>query len=163
MEYDVLLRILPDLEKIAESYGLEFGLSTMRWGVTDAAFDDNLTSLLCMQEIRRCAELTCDESVCFLSLYNTKLGYRPPPLEIPMEEFEAIGEALCRTQDEEDVSALDVIKRWYILDMNKVPNVYRLKPKSAMLENKNDWWGIEPKIVNALRKAVDVLSSGLHP
>ena len=159
MEYDVLLALLPELEALAATHQIEFAISTMRWGVTDAAFDDNLTSQLCMQEIRRCAAVTCEGSVCFLSFYNTKLGYRPPPLDIPVDEYQFICEVLSTTNEAADHSALLLIRNWYVLDTNKVPNMYRLQPKSALLTDANEWWTIEPILVGALRKAVDILSS----
>lgn len=54
--------IVDELEPLLQQWcliqGLEFQLVDMRWGVRDEATDDHMTTILCLQEIAKCQELS---------------------------------------------------------------------------------------------------------
>ena len=62
-----------------------------------------------------------------------KYGYRPFPPKIPASEFTSLRDALV--QEGKDVSVLD---KWFKIDRNTIPSIYRLQPISSILKHYND-------------------------
>ncbi len=73
---------------------------------------------ICLEEIRRCHEVTPRPD--FLFLLGNRYGWLPPPPRIPADEFERV---LGRVPEEADRKLL---KEWYRIDENAVPAAYFL-------------------------------------
>ncbi|XP_054714444.1 NACHT and WD repeat domain-containing protein 2-like [Uloborus diversus] len=146
-----------------EKHGLEFQVVDMRWGVTDEATDDHLTTELCMTEIQNCQRLSMGPN--FVTFLGQKYGYRPIPTVIDGKEYRMIRDCLAALSL--DNSLMD---RWYREDTNAVPSVYILQSISTILVNFNNkrapklqqvdqatWWDTLEKLQKMLRKAASTL------
>lgn len=149
--------IYPKLKEYCrEQHGLEFQVVDMRWGVRDESTDDHKTADLCMQEIDNCQRLSLGPN--FVVFLGQKYGYRPLPTRVLDTEFLMITDIL----EEEDSNLL---KLWYKLDSNSVPNVYVLQPvssiyknftnkaqKQLMEEDQSAWWKTMGQLCIVIRK-----------
>ena len=71
----LLQDLYPQLKKHCHSYGMDFQIVDMRWGVQDEAVDEHLVSELCLQEIKLCQEMSIGPQfvVCLAKLiYSNK-------------------------------------------------------------------------------------------
>ncbi len=73
---------------------------------------------ICLQEIRRCQQVTPHPN--FVVLLGQRYGWRPVPAAIPVAEFAPI---LAATSDPEHHALLE---QWYVRDDNAVPPEYVL-------------------------------------
>ncbi|KAL5006956.1 hypothetical protein ScPMuIL_015762 [Solemya velum] len=150
-------------EELRETYGLEFQVVDMRWGVRDEATDDHMTTHLCMKEIENCQRLSVGPN--FVVFLGQKYGYRPLPTHILATEFEMLRECVRNTPGE-----LELLDTWYKKDENAVPAVYGLQPISSILKHFNSkrikqrheedqatWWETFTKLQRIVRKAAQVL------
>ncbi|CAI4228678.1 unnamed protein product [Auanema sp. JU1783] len=146
--------VYPKLKEYCrETYGLDFQVVDMRWGIRDEATDDHMTTKLCINEIANCQRLSVGANFVY--------GYRPIPAEILGTEMRLLLD--ISKEDNEDVSLLET---WYIEDQNAVPSLFVLQAISSILINFNNkrmpklqeedaqkWWEIEEKVQLLLRKA----------
>ncbi|ULT89955.1 hypothetical protein L3Y34_008385 [Caenorhabditis briggsae] len=151
--------IYPKLKEYCrETYGLDFQVVDMRWGVRDESTDDHMTTKLCLSEIANCQRLSVGAN--FVVFLCQKYGYRPIPSEILSTELELLKRTL--REEHEDISLLD---SWYIEDTNSVPPMFVLQQISSILVNFNNkripklqeqdakqWWECEAKMQQMLRK-----------
>jgi hypothetical protein len=89
-----------------------------------------MTWLECAREIDRCR----DESggIFFISLQSEKYGYCPLPKSIPKDIFEDTLSSSTLTD------AIELAKKWYVLDENNIPAEYRLTHINDT--NSNEYW-----------------------
>jgi hypothetical protein len=141
VERDILMhRILPELRRVARQYvNINICLVDLRWGLKDSNTNDHLTWISCANEITRCREKS--GGVFFISLQSEKYGYCPLPRSIPKDKFDTCISNFAKLNNI-DVStrerAIELAKRWYILDENNIPAEYVLK--SLTPENKGEYW-----------------------
>jgi hypothetical protein len=152
-------------EYCREQHGLEFQVVDMRWGVRDESTDDHKTAELCMNEIDNCQRLSLGPN--FVVFLGQKYGYRPLPTRVLDKEFFVITGVL----EEEDANLL---RLWYKLDSNSVPNVYVLQPvstiyknftnklqKALMEEDQGKWWKTMGQLCTIIRKgSARLMASG---
>ncbi|CAF0870188.1 unnamed protein product [Adineta ricciae] len=152
-------------EYCREKHGLEFQVVDMRWGVRDEATDDHKTTELCMQEIDNCQRVSVGPN--FVVFLGQKYGYRPLPTKIEGAEFALI----LSVSSPVDAKLL---KQWYKLDSNNIPNLYCLQPVSSiftnftnkahprlMEEDQSQWWETMGKLNRAVRSAAfELLKKG---
>jgi hypothetical protein len=152
-------------EYCREQHGLEFQVVDMRWGVRDESTDDHKTADLCMNEIDNCQRLSLGPN--FVTFLGQKYGYRPLPTRVLDKEFFMITGVL----EDEDA---DLLRLWYKLDSNSVPNLYVLQPvstiyknftnklqKALMEEDQGKWWKTMGQMQLIIRKgAARLMANG---
>ena len=88
---------------------------SFRWGVSDTADVDHTADAICLDEIERCIDLSA--GLNFIYLVGNRYGYLYVPLSIDEEEFNTI----LKVAEEENLTNLDLIEKWFQLDQNSVP------------------------------------------
>ena len=107
-------------------------------------------ALMCMREVGLCRETSIGTS--FVALVGDRYGRRPLPSKVPLEDF-AVLEQFAET-DEED----ELLKRWYLLDKNAVPEEWVLRGKG---EAETAWQEAEPGLRPIFERALDAAQQGL--
>ncbi|MBD3189391.1 MAG: DUF4062 domain-containing protein [Candidatus Heimdallarchaeota archaeon] len=153
-------KVFPRLKQLCHSYGTEFQVVDLRWGITDAMANNQKTLETCLREIKRCQQLTPKPN--FLALVGNRYGWTPPPPRIPNNEFEAIL-AICSPEEQ------SFLKDWYKEDLNALPHleeeqqaaggsVYELLPRIGKYLDWDIWQPIETRLREILLKAAKKLS-----
>jgi hypothetical protein len=143
----------------------------MRWGINNMMSERHQTSRECMKELKRCQESSMGLS--FVGLLGDRYGYRPFPAVIDSDLFSKIREKML-TQSKEGVELID---KWFTMDMNVSPPVHRLAPIHVYLPDyidmtkegvdarraaENEWWvkNFEPMQDYLRRAAIALLEAG---
>ena len=107
--------VFPALRRLCESHGARFQAIDLRWGVRDEAALDQQTMRICLDEIRRCQEITLKPN--FIVLLGERYGWRPLPPEIPAHEWSRIARHLNGLGDA-GLAQLRALQAWYRFDGN---------------------------------------------
>jgi len=125
-ERDRLVRIVfPILRARCQKRGAEFVGVDLRWGVTSEEARRGEALRICMEEIEHCRPFF----VCFL---GERFGSVPPPSDVPASLFEEAGRDTSVAPE-----IRDFLDRWYRLDENSVPPVYRLSFNTPVPEEES--------------------------
>ena len=116
------LRVFPRLREFCRKQGVRFQPIDLRWGVSQEASQDHRTLAICLEEIRRCREVSPHFN--FLVLLGERHGSALLPEQIDQDEFERLLNHAGTTDER------DTIKLWYQLDRNARPPIYVLQPRS---------------------------------
>ena len=81
-------RVFPRLRDLCAEHDARFQAIDLRWGVRDEASLDQQTMGVCLAELARCQATTPRPN--FIVLLGDRYGWRPPPAEVPADEFQAI-------------------------------------------------------------------------
>ena len=144
-------RVFPRLRDLCAKHGARFQAIDLRWGVSEEASLDQQAMNICLGEIARCQQTTPRPN--FIVLLGDRYGWRPPPSQIPADEFGRILEAI------EDDADRALLKEWYSLDRldrNAVPPEYRLKARErgGVYEAYAAWQPVEARLQSILAGAV---------
>jgi hypothetical protein len=139
-------------------HGCRFQAIDLRWGVSEEAALDQQTMKVCLQEIRRCQEITPRPN--FIVLQGDRYGWQPLPPEIPADEFEQIEKMILDKKEQK------LLKKWYLRDENAirwngkpVDAKYLLKSRNGKFEDYKFWEKeVEQPLRSVLRNAVNQLS-----
>jgi ankyrin repeat protein/Flp pilus assembly protein TadD len=112
------------LRKYCNQRGARFQAIDLRWGVSEEALLDQQTMGICLQELRRCQEISPRPN--FIVLLGDRYGWRPLPAQIEQQEFKALWARVPREQKR-------FLLRWYRKDKNAVPISYCLQPRCVDL------------------------------
>lgn len=135
-------KVWPELSALCERNGARFQAVDLRWGVSEEAGRDQRTMDICLEEIRRCQQVTPRPN--FIVLLGDRYGWRPLPSRIPCDEFEAIE---AHTADPDDLAR---IQHWYLPDENAVPAEYVLRGREGEFEGHDIWSAEESRLHGAL-------------
>jgi len=113
--------VFPRLRDLCAEHDARFQAIDLRWGVRDEATLDQQTMGVCLAELARCQATTPKPN--FIVLLGDRYGWRPPPAEVPADEFEAIRAGVT------DVEAAAALDEWYKRDDNAAPPLYLLQPR----------------------------------
>jgi WD40 repeat protein len=138
-------RVWPRLQELCVRHGFRFEAVDMRWGISEEASLDQQTVKIDLAEIDRCQ--TISPRLNFMVLLGDRLGWRPPPPQIPSHEFEQI---LQRVSPEEQV----LLHEWYLRDDNAVPPEYCLRPREGQFVEHDVWAPIEGALHSILERAI---------
>jgi WD40 repeat protein len=158
-ERNVLQRdVFPKLCELCMRHGCRFQAVDLRWGVSEEAALDQQTMKICLEEIKRCQNVTPKPN--FIVLLGDRYGWRPLPYEIPADEFERILKKV--SPEEKDLLSWDASqpggkKGWYRRDGNAVPQVYRLQPRTGEYEAYANWETVEQRLRRILQRAAEEL------
>jgi hypothetical protein len=146
----VLEDVMPYLKECALYRGLEVVFSEMRFGIRESSSEDNLTSEICMNELKHCQDDSA--GVSYILLACDKYGFRPSPSRIPKNEFESL---LANMQEKEQLLARTI----YELDENQLGkleytmvNQRKIKGKISTTAN-SSVWDVMREVQLAFRRA----------
>ena len=150
-------RVYPELRAFCRARNARFQPIDLRWGVSEEASLDQQAMAICLEEIRRCHEVTPRPN--FLVLLGNRYGWLPPAPRIPAVEFKRI---LGRVPEEADRKLL---KKWYRRDKNAVPAAYFLiaREKGGRYEQRENWGPVERRLRAILVRAVAGTELGEDP
>jgi WD40 repeat protein len=134
-------RVFPQLREFCAKHRASFQAVDLRWGISEAAGQDQRTVEICLNEIKRSQEQTRRPN--FLLLLGNRYGWQPLPVSIPDAEWREI---LPHIPHDEQL----VLKQWYIRDDNAVPPAYILQVRGST----PNWGSIENRLRTALQGAV---------
>lgn len=142
--------VWPDLEAYCSQRNASFEVVDLRWGIgeTDALNHDTLR--ICLDEVANCQRRSPKPN--FLMMVGDRYGWRPPPTEIPTDEFE-----LLLTSYKDSPVDLNFLNQWYRKDDNAIPSQWILLPRPPGIE----WTPLERRLTNLLREGVRKI--GLTP
>ncbi|MBD3191243.1 MAG: DUF4062 domain-containing protein [Candidatus Heimdallarchaeota archaeon] len=140
-------KVFPRLRELCNSYGTQFQVVDLRWGITDAMANNQKTLETCLREIERCQQLTPKPN--FLAMVGERYGWTPPPAQIPANEFETI---LDKSSPREQT----LLKQWYKKDLNMLHTregektngcaIYELLPRTGKYLDWETWQPVETKL-----------------
>ena len=81
-------RVFPRLEAYCRERGGRFQAIDLRWRVSARAARDRRTMDICLEEIRRCRQVS--PALNFLVLLGDRYGWKPIPAEIDAGDFERL-------------------------------------------------------------------------
>lgn len=122
--------VFPRLRELCREAECTFQAIDLRWGVSEQAGLDQQTMNICLREIERCHDVTPRPN--FLVLLGDRYGWRPPPPQIPADEFQRLRkhvtdeELLCWEAEQSEEK-----RGWYRLDENADPPEYRLRRRTV--------------------------------
>lgn len=140
--------VFPELERYCAMKGAHFQALDLRWGITEEAQREHDTMRICLEEVRRCQQLSPRPN--FAVLLGDRYGWEPVPARIPQEHFIR----LIKTGSQVDRK---MIKSSYRLDKNAVPPLYCLQERSLDL---TEALRQEAKLLQALRRAARSFRGG---
>lgn len=129
--------VFPRLTELAKINGCRFQAIDLRWGISEEAGLDQRTMQICLNELARCQKTTPRPN--FIVLLGDRYGWEPLPEEVPETEFDEIKKAVGSDREATELNALDLLEKWYRLDLNAVPPVYVLQPRTGPFEDYATW------------------------
>jgi hypothetical protein len=165
--------VFPKLRELCERHGCQFQAIDLRWGVSQEAALDQQAMTICLQELKRCQDLSPRPN--FIVLLGDRYGWQPLPLRIDATAFARLMD--CLTDGERARLVFDEARPtvrqgkgngWYRLDRNAVfpeipdsPGEYVLLPREpdsrfAAFEN---WEAEECELLTLLRRAAETVYS----
>jgi hypothetical protein len=136
--------VFPELETYCAKHGARFQAVDLRWGVTEEVQREHDTMRVCLEEVRRCQQLSPRPN--FVVLLGDRYGWEPVPARIPMDHWERLLAA---------ASPLDgnTIRSGYIgPNLNAAPPVMHLRKREGTRAANEER---EATLRDALRRAVD--------
>ena len=133
--------VFPELERYCAMKGANFQALDLRWGITEEAQREHDTMRICLEEVRRCQQISPRPN--FAVLIGDRYGWEPVPARIPQGQFKR----LIRLANQVD---RELIKASYRLDENAVPPVYCLQERFIDLTVA---FRQEAELLQALRRA----------
>ena len=129
--------VFPKLEDYCAKRGARFQAVDLRWGITEEAQREHETMRICLEEVRRCQQLS--QRPNFAVLLGDRYGWEPVPARIPQDHWQRLMKAASQVDRE-------LIKTSYRLDENAVPPMYCLRER-------------DPEPVFATRLEADLLQA----
>jgi WD40 repeat protein len=137
-------QVFPKLEFFCAERGARFQAVDLRWGITDEAQREHDTMRICLEEVRRCQELSPRPN--FAVLLGDRYGWEPVPARIPVDHWTRLLAGATRADRA-------ILRAGYQgPDRNAVPPAYHLRPREG------DWAASEAResvLRDALRRAAD--------
>lgn len=140
-EREILQKVVfPELEDYCARRGARFQAVDLRWGITEEAQREHDTMRICLEEVRRCQNLSPRPN--FAVLLGDRYGWEPVPARIPQDHWKRLIQAASKADRK-------LIEESYRLDENAVPPVYCLRERTQA----EDAFQREAKLLHALRHA----------
>ena len=131
--------VFPKLEQYCAERGAQFQAIDLRWGITEQAQREHNTLQICLEEVRRCQQLSPRPN--FAVLLGNRYGWEPVPARIPYEHWN-------RLKSNAKPEHWSLISLSYRLDKNAIPAVYCLNTQSA----DDDAFQHESQLLESLRQ-----------
>lgn len=133
--------VIPELEQYCAERSARFQLVDLRWGITEEAQREHDTMRICLEEVRRCQQLSPRPN--FAVLLGDRYGWEPVPARIPRDHWQRLKVA-ANTEDWKLISSS------YRLDKNAIPPVYCLRVHEI---DQAVAFQTESQLLRALRRA----------
>ena len=133
--------VFPKLERYCAERGARFQAVDLRWGITEEAQREHDTMRICLEEVRRCQQLSPRPN--FAVLLGDRYGWEPVPARISQDHWKRL-KAQATKED------LRRIEASYQLDENAIPPVYCLRKRTGDLSGA---YAQETTLLQALRRA----------
>ena len=112
--------VFPQLDRYCAERGARFEAVDLRWGITEEAQREHDTMRICLEEVRRCQQLSPRPN--FAVLLGDRYGWEPAPARITQAHWSRL-EAAASADD------WALIRASYRLDENAIPPVYCLEDR----------------------------------
>lgn len=109
--------VFPELERYCAVKGARFQAVDLSWGITEEAQREHDTMRICLEEVRRCQQLSPRPN--FAVLLGDRYGWVPVPARIPQDHWPSLMDAASADERE-------LVEKSYRLDENAIPPVYCL-------------------------------------
>lgn len=116
-------RVFPQLEAYCQERGATFQAVDLRWGITEDAQRQHDTMRMCLEEVRRCQQLSPRPN--FVVLLGDRYGWEPPPARIPAQHWRELLTAAA-AGDRRLITA-----SYRGPDRNAIPPVWHLKDRKG--------------------------------
>ena len=140
--------VFPRLRELCFKHGARFQPIDLRWGISQEAGLSQRAVDLCLNEIRRCQQVTKRPN--FLLLLGDRYGWCPLPDNIPVDEFDVLIERISSPEQ-------TFVREWYWQDDNAVPAVYVLQPRRDEYVDKDCWNAVEARLRQILLNTLNGL------
>lgn len=140
--------VFPELERYCAMKGAHFQAVDLRWGITEEAQREHDTMRICLEEVRRCQQLSPRPN--FAVLLGDRYGWEPVPARIPQEHLSRLIKAASQVDRK-------LIKSSYRLDENAIPPMYCLQERALDL---TEALRHEARLLQALRRAARSFRGG---
>ena len=80
--------VFPKLEDYCAKRGARFQAVDLRWGITEEAQREHDTMRICLEEVRRCQQLSPRPN--FAVLLGDRYGWEPVPARIPQDHWKRL-------------------------------------------------------------------------
>lgn len=140
-------RVFPKIHELCIRHHLQFQPIDLRWGVSETDALSQRTMSICLEEIKRCQDLSPQPN--FLILLGDRYGWQPIPETIPAEEFE---ELLAHIDEQQ----LILVQKWYQQDKNALKACYVLRERGMDVDY-STWQHTEVQLRTTLRQAISQL------
>lgn len=123
LERDLLKKLFEELRRTYAARGWQIDHVDLRWGISDEASVDNRTMRICIEELRRCRELSPRPN--FIVLLGERYGWKPLPEMLSPAEYAGVMSMAGRAERK-------LMERWYVHDDNCLPDgIYELRRRDA--------------------------------
>jgi hypothetical protein len=136
--------VFPQLERFCAQRGARFQAVDLRWGITEDAQSEHDTMRICLEEVRRCQQLSPRPN--FAILLGDRYGWEPVPARITLAHWRRLVAAAVPA----DRKILRAAYRGP--DRNALPPVYHLNPRQGSWSENE---ARESVLREALRRAAD--------
>jgi WD40 repeat protein len=140
--------VFPRLRELCFLRGARLQAIDLRWGISQEAGLNQRAVYLCLNEIKRCQEVTRRPN--FLLLLGDRYGWCPLPDNIPADEFAVLIERMIPADQ-------TLVRQWYWRDDNAVPAVYILQPRRDEYVDKDRWNAVEVHLRRIILEALNGL------
>ena len=134
--------VFPVLEEHCAKAGAQFQAVDLRWGITEEAQREHDTMRICLEEVRRCQQLSPKPN--FAVLLGDRYGWEPVPARIRADHWGRLRESAAPAD-------WSLIKESYQPDGNAIPPVYCLSKRDGDPARDMER---ESRLLQALRRAV---------
>lgn len=137
-ERNLLQELFVDIERKYAKDGWQIENIDLRWGVSEEAGLDNKTMQICIEELKRCQELSPKPN--FIILLGDRYGWVPLPEIVPATQYK-----LLQMTDTEK----KIFNDWYQFDSNGLPEGnYVLKSRKDYNDKKMESVGGSVEILD---------------
>lgn len=137
-------RVFPQLEAYCQARGATFQAVDLRWGITEEAQRQQYTMRICLEEVRRCQQLSPRPN--FAVLLGDRYGWEPPPARIPADHWKRLI-GVATAADRHRIAA-----SYRGPDRNAVPPLWHMKERSGGYAEAAEH---EDAVREALRRTAD--------
>lgn len=134
------------LQQLCIEHGYRFQAVDLRWGISEAAAQDQQTMQICLDEVRRCQQLSPRPN--FLMLLGDRYGWQPVPAEIDDPRFQQLLAAATAADRE-------LLTAWYLQDRNSLSHRWFLVDRQGIFRESYEWGRVE-------RELRRILSNSAH-
>eukprot|EP00736_Rhodelphis_marinus_P014389 Rmarinus@m.14869 len=130
--------VIPYLRHVGRLLGVQMREpSELRWGINTKSSTEHRVTEICVTEVQRC--LRESQGIAYVLFLGDKYGWRPPPADIPQDEFEFLLEKVKEADLKQHFQNVEpghiLLTQWYELDTNARPPCMVLQRIDKLIPN----------------------------